>query len=230
MIDVVMPCYNEALALRRMLATIPAGLNIIVADNGSTDGSPEIAHSHGVTVIFEGRRGVGFATNAGLRAATSEIVCVMDCDGTVALEDVIPLASQIASGKADIVIGTRVFERGSASLVRRTLIRLKGLLVGSLVNNGVRDLGSARAFRREIVVSSPNRLGNGTNWSTDLVILASEAGYRIGVWPTPFRPRLGQSKVTGTLSGALLTIYETLYSVGRFLLRRIGYSLAKRVK
>src|SRR6266496_2889211 len=78
--DVVLPCLNEAAALPWVLARIPAGYRAIVADNGSDDGSGEIAERHGATVVRVPQRGFGAACHAGLMAASSEVVCFMDAD------------------------------------------------------------------------------------------------------------------------------------------------------
>lgn len=230
MVYVVLPCYNEELALPIILESVPSGFNIIVADNGSTDGSKLLAQAYGAVVVDEGRRGIGYATNAGLREATSEIICVLDCDGTVRLEDLLPLITPIAAGHADLVIATRSFEAGSVSPARRALFRLAGMLVNRLIDHRVTDLGSARAFRREIVKHSLDRLGNGTSWSIDLVRIASMQSLRIVEIPTPFYPRYGISKVTGTLSGAVLTSIETLSSLIKHLKEQSGISPIPRLR
>ena len=80
--DVVLPCLNEAAALPWVLSRMPAGYHAIVADNGSTDGSPAIAAAHGATVVTASPRGFGAAAHAGLTAATGEVVCFMDADGS----------------------------------------------------------------------------------------------------------------------------------------------------
>ncbi len=81
--DVILPCLNEAAALPRVLAGIPYGWRAIVVDNGSTDGSADLARSLGATVVHEPRRGFGAACHAGLLAAEAEFVCFCDCDGSL---------------------------------------------------------------------------------------------------------------------------------------------------
>src|SRR5690242_4173744 len=80
--DVVLPCLNEAAALPWVLSRMPDGYRPIVADNGSTDGSPEIAAGLGATVVRVPRRGFGAAAHGGLEAATAEVVCFLDADGS----------------------------------------------------------------------------------------------------------------------------------------------------
>src|SRR6516162_8797697 len=91
-IDVILPCLNEAGALPALLARMPTGYRPIVADNGSTDGSALIARAHGATVVDVPQRGFGAAVHAGLLAATSDIVCVMDADGSLEPAD-LPIVS-----------------------------------------------------------------------------------------------------------------------------------------
>jgi glycosyltransferase involved in cell wall biosynthesis len=118
MIDVILPVLDERLALPGVLASMPAGYRAIVVDNGSTDGSGPLAVELGAVVVTEPRRGFGAACWAGLTAATSEIVCFMDCDGSLDGADLVrvtaPLAAGAtgppaagATGPADLVLGRR---------------------------------------------------------------------------------------------------------------------------
>src|SRR5256886_7643275 len=81
-VDVVLPCLDEAAALPWVLSRIPTGYRAIVADNGSTDGSPDLAAEHGALVVHVPRRGFGAAAHAGLEAATAPVVCFLDADGS----------------------------------------------------------------------------------------------------------------------------------------------------
>lgn len=83
MVDVVLPCLNEAPALPWVLSRVPAGYRVVVADNGSDDGSPGIAEAFGATVVTAHPRGFGAAAHAGLVAATADVVCFLDADGTL---------------------------------------------------------------------------------------------------------------------------------------------------
>src|SRR5579859_7728249 len=106
-IDVVLPCLNEAGALPWLLARMPAGYRPIVADNGSTDGSAQIAASLGATVVNVPQRGFGAAVHAGLLAATSDIVCVMDADGSFDPEDLPIVSGPVLDGTTDLMLGRR---------------------------------------------------------------------------------------------------------------------------
>src|ERR1700676_350602 len=138
-IDVVLPCLNEAGALPWLIARMPAGFRPIVADNGSSDGSPRIAAELGATVVSVTQRGFGAAVHSGLLAATSDIVCVMDADGSFDPLDLELVASPVLGGAADLMLGQGApSERGawpaharianrvlSAELRRRTGVALR---------------------------------------------------------------------------------------------------------
>lgn len=106
-VDVVLPCLDEAEALPQVLARIPAGWRALVVDNGSTDGSADIARALGASVVHEERRGFGAACHAGLTAATADIVCFCDCDASLDPADLVPFVRRIVAGEADLVLGRR---------------------------------------------------------------------------------------------------------------------------
>src|SRR5690348_8323761 len=107
MIDVVLPCLDEAEALPWVLARMPAGYRPIVADNGSTDGSPDIAAAFGALVVTARPRGFGAAAHAGLTAATTDVVCFLDADGSLDPAQLPDVAGPVARGEADLVLGRR---------------------------------------------------------------------------------------------------------------------------
>ena len=106
-VDVILPCLNEAAALPWILDRMPAGFRPIVVDNCSTDGSGEIARSLGATVVPEHARGFGAAAHAGLLAATSDLVCFCDCDGSLDPRQLPLLTAPLLAGQADLVLGRR---------------------------------------------------------------------------------------------------------------------------
>ncbi|WP_446048216.1 glycosyltransferase family 2 protein, partial [Streptomyces olivaceus] len=104
-VDVVLPCLDEAGALPWVLARIPDGWRALVVDNGSTDGSADVARAHGATVVTESRRGFGAACHAGLRAATADVVCFCDCDASLDPSLLTPFVEEVRAGTADLVLG-----------------------------------------------------------------------------------------------------------------------------
>src|ERR1700759_121620 len=145
-IDVVLPCLNEAGALPWLLSRMPAGYRPIVADNGSDDGSPEIAASHGATVVHVPRRGYGAACHAGLEAAKADIVCFMDADGSLDPTDLSAVSGLVQSGWADLAMGRRRPEGAGAWPVHA---RLGNVVIAAALRrrSGVRgpDIGPMRA-------------------------------------------------------------------------------------
>ena len=106
-VDVILPCLNEAGALPWVLERIPPGWRAIVVDNGSTDGSADLARDLGATVVHEARRGFGAACHAGLTAATADIVCFCDCDASLDPALLVPFVREVHDGEADLVLGRR---------------------------------------------------------------------------------------------------------------------------
>jgi glycosyltransferase involved in cell wall biosynthesis len=206
-IDVVLPVLDEAVAIPGVLATFPAGYRPIVVDNGSTDGSAEVARQFGAEVVSEPRPGFGSACFAGLSAARSDVVCFMDCDGSLDAAELPRVATPVSEGGADLVLGTRVAEDGAWPLHARIANRALGLMVR---RRGVRvtDIGPMRAARREALLElglRDRRFG----WPLEMVLRASDADWRIEEVPVAYRRRAGgRSKVTGTVRGTLRTVAD----------------------
>jgi glycosyltransferase involved in cell wall biosynthesis len=111
--DVVLPVLNESQALPWVLERMPAGYRSIVVDNGSTDGSAELASSLGAQVVHEPVPGFGSACYAGLVAAEAEVVCFMDCDASLDPSELPRVTDAVIDGRADLVLGARIPERGA---------------------------------------------------------------------------------------------------------------------
>src|SRR4051812_38327468 len=110
--DVVLPVLDEREAIPWVLERMPAGYAPIVVDNGSTDGSGRLAARLGAQVVTEPQRGFGAACWAGLNAARAEVVCFMDCDGSLDPRHLPRVADPVAQDVADLVLGARVGCRG----------------------------------------------------------------------------------------------------------------------
>ena len=205
--DVVLPALDEALAIPWVLRRIPEGFRAIVVDNGSTDGSGEIARAEGALVVVEPRRGFGAACFAGLRAAEAEVICFMDCDASLDPRWLHAVAGPVVAGSADLVVGERKPERGSWPLHARLANRILAREVRRRFGLRVGDLGPMRAARREDLLAlgiEDRRSG----WPLEMVVRALRAGWRVEGIPVPYRLRAGRSKVTGTLRGTARAIAD----------------------
>ena len=207
-IDVVLPCLNEAGALPWLLTRMPVGYRPIVADNGSTDGSARIAADHGATVVNVPQRGFGAACHAGLLAASSEIVCVMDADGSFDPLDLEIVTGPVKDDSIDLMLGRRAPTTQGAWPAHA---RLGNMVLSAELRRRVgvplHDLGPMRAARREGLLAldlQDRRFG----YPLEMVMRASAAGWRIGEAPVPYYPRTGKSKVTGTVGGTVKAVRD----------------------
>ncbi|TGN79573.1 glycosyltransferase family 2 protein [Streptomyces bauhiniae] len=200
-VDVVLPCLDEAEALPWVLARIPAGWRAIVVDNGSTDGSAEVARALGATVVREERRGFGAACHAGLLAATADIIGFCDCDASLDPGLLVPFAEEVRAGGADLVLGRRRPQgRGSWPAHARAGNLALSLLLRRRTGLTLRDLGPLRAARRAPLLAlglTDRRSG----YPLEMVVRAADAGWRVTEHDVPYLPRSGASKVTGTWRG-----------------------------
>ncbi|GAB1818206.1 glycosyltransferase family 2 protein [Herbidospora sp. RD11066] len=205
--DVVLPCLNEAEALPWVLERIPPGWRALVVDNGSTDGSAEIARSLGATVVPEARRGFGAACHAGLVAATAEIVCFCDCDASLDPGLLTGFVQRLGEGD-DLVLGRRrPTERGVWPAHARAGNRALSHLMRRRTGLRLRDLGPLRAARREPLL----KLGltdRRSGYPLEMVVRAADEGWRIREVDVPYLPRSGKSKVTGTWKGTFQAVMD----------------------
>ncbi|MGQ4424062.1 glycosyltransferase family 2 protein [Streptomyces violaceoruber] len=200
-VDVVLPCLNEAGALRWVLDRIPAGWRALVVDNGSTDGSADLARSLGATVVTEPRRGFGAACHTGLTAATADIVCFCDCDASLDPSLLIPFVDEVRTGTSDLVLGRRRPQtRGAWPAHARAGNLALARMLRHRTGLRLHDLGPLRAARREPLLGlglTDRRSG----YPLQMVVRAADAGWRIAEHDVPYLPRTGASKVTGTWRG-----------------------------
>ena len=198
----VLPVLDEAVALPWVLGRLPEGYHPIVADNGSTDGSPELARLLGARVVFEPRRGFGAACFAGLEESAADVVCFLDCDGSLDPADLPLVVGPVLDGRQDLVVGARMAQAGSWPAHARAANRLIATDLRRRYGLALTDLGPMRAARREALLDLgivDRRFG----WPLEMVLRAAAAGWRIAEVPVPYRPRVGRSKVTGTVRGTV---------------------------
>jgi dTDP-L-rhamnose 4-epimerase len=207
-IDVVLPCLNEAAALPAVLSCLPDGFRAIVVDNGSSDSSAAVARNFGATVVSESRRGFGAACAAGLDAADADVVCFCDCDGSLDLAELPLVAEPVLAGQTDLLLGarrpaTRGAMSASARIANRALVRQLHAATGLRLS----DLGPMRAARRRELLElhiADRRSG----WPLEMVLLAASRNWRIAEVPVTYFPRVGRSKVTGTVRGTVTAVHD----------------------
>lgn len=200
MIDVVLPCLDEAAALPWVLSRMPCGYRPIVVDNGSTDGSADVAAARGATVVHESQRGFGAACHAGLLAATGGIVCFMDADASLDPAE-LPNVVALLRG-ADLALGRRRCRTWTAwpphaRLGNHVLARRFGL----------RDLGPMRAAAR-LPLLKLGLTDRRSGYPLEMILAAARRGWRIAETEVAYHPRTGRSKVTGTVRGTLQAVRD----------------------
>jgi glycosyltransferase involved in cell wall biosynthesis len=206
-IDVVLPVLDEARAIPWVLGRMPPDHRPLVVDNGSRDGSAELAERLGAQVVREPRRGFGAACFAGLDASAADVVCFMDCDGSLDPRELPRVAEPVAAGRTELMLGARVAAPGCWPLHARVANRALALEVRRRGGPRLSDLGPMRAAPREALL----RLGlrdRGSGWPLEMVLRAVAAGWRIGEAPVRYAERSGHSKVTGTVRGTARAVRD----------------------
>ena len=200
--DLILPVLDEADALPWVLGRVPDGYDPIVVDNGSTDGSAQIAARLGAQVVSEPRPGFGSACFAGLTAARAEVVCFMDCDGSLDPQELRRVVDPVAFGTADLMLGARrATTRAAWPLHARLGNRAIAAELGRRSKIALRDIGPMRAARREPLLALELR-DRRFGWPLEMVVRATEAGWRVQEVEVAYSPRMGgRSKVTGSLRG-----------------------------
>ena len=221
-VAVVIPVLNERASLPLVVAAIPEGVadEVVVVDNGSTDGTGAIARGLPVRVVEEPRRGYGRACLAGVAALEDrppEILVFLDGDFSDHPEELPRLLGAIGAG-ADLVIGSRALGRrepGALLPQARFGNALACLLIRALYGHRYTDLGPFRAIRWDAY----RRIGmrdEGFGWTCEMQVKALRAGLRVAEVPVSYRRRVGVSKITGTLSGTLRAAAKILWTIARY--------------
>ena len=217
-LGIVIPARNEAAALPQVLSAIPSWVaEVILVDTASTDGTPDVARRLGARVVAEPRRGYGRACLAGIAALSPAVdtVLFMDADAADRPEDIARLLAPIAAGEAELVIGARTLgvEPGALTPQQRFGNALACLLIRLVWGVRYTDLGPFRVIRRDAL----NRLGmrdETWGWTVEMQVRAARLGLRVREVPVGYRRRIGQSKISGTLSGTIRAGWKILWVIG----------------
>ena len=224
-IAVIIPAVDEEEAIGLVLHEIPQGVSeVVVVDNGSRDRTAEVARAAGARVVLEKRRGYGQACLTGIAAAPeADIYVFLDGDHSDYPAQLMDVLAPILAGDADLVIGSRQLGRREpgahplhAVLGTRACVGLMNLLIGTKAT----DLGPFRA----ITATALRRLhmqDRNFGWTVEMQVKAARAGLRVREVPVDYRPRIGRSKVSGTVSGTIRAGTKILGTILRHAWTRI---------
>jgi glycosyltransferase involved in cell wall biosynthesis len=223
-VSVNIPTHNEAQAIERVLADLPSELTteVIVVDSNSNDGTPEIAARMGARVIQEPRRGYGRACLTGLATAnTPDVVVFLDGDYSDQPSELPILLAPITEGRSDITLGSRLLGRRFAGALPWHQVfgnRLAASLIRRLYGLEISDLGPFRAGRADVLRALA--LEETTyGWAVEMILKATLAGYRVVEVPVSYYPRIGKSKISGTLKGTVGAGWFILSLIVRYYFR-----------
>jgi glycosyltransferase involved in cell wall biosynthesis len=206
-VTVVLPALDEADALPVALASFPAGVDLLMVDNGSRDDTAAVAAAAGARVVAEPRRGFGAACWAGVQASPqATVLAFTDADGSFDGADLARVAGPVLCGQADLVVGSRTTgprDPGAMTAFAMGANRALGLACRLLFGVPLSDLGPFRAIRRDTLLALGVR-DRGQGWPLEMVGRAGRAGLRVVEVPVRYRPRAGgASTVSGSLRGSL---------------------------
>lgn len=224
-VSVIIPTHNEAQAIERVLADLPSDLTteVIVVDSNSSDGTPEIAARMGARIVQEPRLGYGRACLTGLAQADSpDVVVFLDGDYSDRPSELPILLAPIVEGRADITLGSRLQGRRSAGALPWHQVlgnRLAAGLIRLLYGVKVSDLGPFRAARADVLRALA--LEEATyGWAVEMIVKGAIAGFRIAEVSVSYYPRIGKSKISGTVKGTLGAAWFILSRIMRYYFRR----------
>lgn len=220
-IALLIPALDEEASIGKVLASLPRGLfsQVIVVNNGSTDRTAEVARAAGATVVHEPRRGYGRACLAGMAALDpqAKIVVFMDADASDVPEEAARLIEPIISGRADLVIGSRLLgraESGALALHQRFGNRLATALLALLYGFRYTDLGPFRAIRADRLRELGMRDGD-FGWTVEMQVRALRRGLRVIEVPVSYRRRIGASKISGSLRASVAAGWKIIFTILR---------------
>lgn len=221
-IAVVIPALNEERAITRVIGDIPSWVDdIVVADNGSTDATPDVARGAGATVVREPERGYGAACLAGIAACPdANVVVFLDGDYSDHPGELARVVDPVVSGQCEFVVGSRVTgraEKGALTAQQRFGNWLACKLINGLWRTCYTDLGPFRA----IDAAALERMGmqdRTYGWTVEMQIKAALLDLSVREVPVSYRPRIGKSKISGTVKGTVLAGTKILSLIGKYAL------------
>ncbi len=218
MIYVIIPALNEEKAISKVIKDIPTVVDeVIVVNNGSTDLTSEVAREAGATVLEESRAGYGYACLKGIaylkdKQKDEDIIVFLDGDYSDYPGELTNLIAPIEKGDYDLVIGTRnnpLLQKGALTPQQRFGNALATRLMALFYGGKYTDLGPFRAISFE-ALGRLNMKDKTYGWTVEMQLKALKYKLKYTEIPVNYRPRIGESKVSGTLKGTIMAGYKIL--------------------
>jgi glycosyltransferase involved in cell wall biosynthesis len=223
-VSIIIPTHNEAQAIGRVLGDLPSNLvtEVIVVDSNSSDGTPDLARKMGAQVILEPRRGYGRACLTGFaNTQNPDVVVFLDGDYSDRPSELPIVLAPIIEGRADITLGSRFGGKSNPGALpwhQSFGNRLAACLIRLLYGVKVSDLGPFRAGRADVLRALA--LEEATyGWAVEMILKGAIAGFRIVEVPVSYYPRIGKSKIGGTVKGTIGAAWFILSRIVRYYFR-----------
>lgn len=217
-VSVIIPALNEERAISGVVKDILQYVNeVIVADNGSSDNTAEVARKAGAKVIFEKRRGYGYACLAGMSAVNSpDVVVFLDGDYSDYPEDISLLLEPIEKEGYDFTVGSRIEKREKGSMPSHAVFAnlLFGFLIWTLYGMKFTDLGPFRAIKYSKLLELKMK-DKTFGWTAEMQVKAAKKKLKIKEVQVRYRKRIGESKVTGSLKVSIKAGLKILWTIFR---------------
>ena len=221
-ISVIIPALNEEESIGQVLNDIPGEIveEVIVVDNGSNDNTVTVAKNLGASIILEPLKGYGAACLRGISTLKqdTDIVVFLDADYSDYPQDLHTVVKPIVTGKAEMVIGSRMSgTREKGALLPQAIFgnKLATFLIRLFWGFKYTDLGPFRAIKYKDLLAL-NMLDKNFGWTVEMQIKALKKGLRIMEVPVRYRKRIGKSKITGTFSGTVRAGIKIIYTIFKY--------------